>query len=56
MNEKKLSSADSIYVLGLNNFNWYIPKMTSMIGKFPSSRIFHRTVLIGKYMVVTFGK
>jgi len=48
-----LSSADSLYVLDLNNFNWYIPKTT---GQIPSSRIKYETVLIGKYMVVTFGK
>ena len=48
-----VNSATSLYVLDLNNFNWYIPKVT---GKIPSNRIFHRTVLIGKYMVVTFGK
>ncbi|RIA87051.1 hypothetical protein C1645_828343 [Glomus cerebriforme] len=45
-------SEDSLYVLDLKNFNWYIPKVT---GKIPSSRIFHRTVVIGNYMVVTFA-
>ena len=44
---------NSLYVLDLNNFNWYIPKIT---GKIPSPRYFHKTVIIGKYMVVTFGK
>jgi len=39
--------------LDLNNFNWYIP---NIIGKIPSSRAFHKTVLIGKYMVITFGE
>ena len=47
------SSQDSLYALDLNNFNWYIPKIT---GKIPLCRAFHKTVLIGKYMVVTFGK
>ena len=47
------SPQDSLYVLDLNNFNWYIPKIT---GKIPSSRYFHKTVIIGKYMAVTFGK
>ena len=50
-----LSSANSLYVLDLNNFNWYIPKITENIGKFPSSRTNHGAVVIGKYMVVTFG-
>ena len=48
-----LSSADSLYVLDLNNFNWYIPKIT---GKIPSTRAHQKIVLIGKYMVITFGK
>ena len=43
---------NSLYVLDLNNFNWYVPKIT---GKIPKNRVYHKTVLIGKYMVVTFG-
>jgi len=43
----------SLYVLDLSSFTWYIPKVT---GNFPSIRSDHRTVVIGKYMVVTFGK
>ena len=43
----------ALYVLDLNSFNWYVPKI---IGKIPSGRSNHKTVLIGKYMVVTFGK
>ena len=39
--------------LDLNDYTWYIPKVT---GKFLSSRAYHKTVVIGKYMVVTFGK
>ena len=52
-NRTSQSPENSLYVLNLNNFNWYIPKIT---GKIPSSRAFHETVLIGKYMVVTFGR
>jgi hypothetical protein len=48
-----LSPENSLYVLNLSNFNWYIPKVT---GKFPQNRSNHKTVVIGKYMVVTFGK
>jgi len=48
-----MNPAFSLYVLDLSSFTWYIPKVT---GKFPSSRTFHKTVVIGKYMVVTFGK
>ena len=48
-----LASGVALYVLDLNNFNWYVPKI---IGKIPSGRTHIRTVLIGKYMVVTFGE
>jgi hypothetical protein len=43
----------SLYELDLNNFNWHIPKV---IGGTPSNRAFHRAVLVGKYMVISFGK
>ena len=48
-----LSPEDALYTLDINNFSWSIPKIS---GKIPSSRAFHKTVIIGKYMVVTFGK
>ncbi|GBC00766.1 hypothetical protein RclHR1_03970008 [Rhizophagus clarus] len=44
---------NSLYVLNVNNFNWHIPKVT---GKIPSSRTSHKAALIGKHMVITFGK
>ena len=48
---------ESLYVLHvggiLYDYAWHIPTVT---GKIPSSRAFHEAVLIGKYMVVTFGK
>ncbi|GBB99972.1 hypothetical protein RclHR1_00370013 [Rhizophagus clarus] len=47
-----LSPEDALYFLDLNNFTWDIPKIS---GKIPSSRTFHRSLVIGKYMVVTFG-
>uniref|UniRef100_U9U248 Galactose oxidase n=1 Tax=Rhizophagus irregularis (strain DAOM 181602 / DAOM 197198 / MUCL 43194) TaxID=747089 RepID=U9U248_RHIID len=43
----------SLYVLDLANYNWYIPKIS---GKIPKPRAFHQTNVIGKYMVVSFGK
>ena len=49
---KNLATEDSLYVLNLNNFEWYIPKVS---GPIPSSRLFHQANLIGKYMVVSFG-
>ncbi|RIA87042.1 hypothetical protein C1645_828332 [Glomus cerebriforme] len=49
---QSLSPENSLYVLDINNFNWYIPKVS---GKIPSSRDGHKALLIDKYMVVTFG-
>ena len=51
--DENLSPAISLYVLDINDFRWYIPKVS---GEIPQSRTYHKTVLIGKYMVVTFGK
>ncbi|CAB4394376.1 unnamed protein product [Rhizophagus irregularis] len=42
----------TLYVLDLNNYNWYIPKIS---GKIPKPRAFHKANVIGKYMVVSFG-
>jgi len=44
---------EPLYVLDLINFEWYIPKVS---GKIPSSRYWHRANVIGKYMVISFGK
>jgi len=41
---------DPLYVL---NFEWYIPKTS---GKIPGSRFWHQANVIGKYMVISFGK
>ena len=46
-------SAESLYVLDLNNFEWSIPKIS---GQIPNSRMFHKANVIGVYMVVSFGK
>ncbi|RIA85745.1 hypothetical protein C1645_830336 [Glomus cerebriforme] len=43
----------TLYVLDLTNYNWYVPKIS---GKIPSPRAFHKANVIGKYMVVSFGK
>ncbi|PKC69012.1 galactose oxidase [Rhizophagus irregularis] len=42
----------TLYVLDLNNYNWYIPKIS---GKIPNPRAFHKANVIGKYMVISFG-
>ena len=45
-------SQESLYVLDIINFEWYIPKVS---GKIPSSRYLHQANVIGKYMVISFG-
>ncbi|PKY49613.1 galactose oxidase [Rhizophagus irregularis] len=42
----------SLYVLDLNNFNWYVPKIS---GTIPKPRAYHKANVIGKYMVISFG-
>ncbi|CAG8758989.1 8407_t:CDS:2, partial [Funneliformis caledonium] len=44
-------SQDSLYVLDLIKYEWYIPKI---FGKIPSSRHWHEANVIGKYMVISF--
>ncbi len=43
---------DSLYVLDLVNYEWYIPNIS---GERPDSRIYHKANVIGKYMVISFG-
>ena len=47
------TSGDSLYVLNLINFEWYIPKIS---GQIPKVRTTHKAHVIGKYMVISFGK
>ncbi|RIA96727.1 hypothetical protein C1645_871834 [Glomus cerebriforme] len=47
-----LTPEDSLYVLNLNNFEWYIPTIS---GQIPKSRMFHKANVIANYMVVSFG-
>ncbi|PKY44642.1 hypothetical protein RhiirA4_400152, partial [Rhizophagus irregularis] len=44
--------SEALYVLDLNNYNWYIP---SFFEQQLNARAAHKTVLIDKYMVITFG-
>jgi len=44
---------DSLYVLNLNNFGWSVPKSS---GNIPQPRMYHKANVIGKYMVISFGK
>ncbi|PKY52687.1 hypothetical protein RhiirA4_497243 [Rhizophagus irregularis] len=55
MNENTMElipGEDALYILEMKNFEWYIPKVS---GNFPA-RSNHKANIIGKYMVVTFGK
>ncbi|CAB5203989.1 unnamed protein product [Rhizophagus irregularis] len=45
--------SEALYVLDLNNYNWYIP---SFFEQQLNARAEHKTVLIDKYMVITFGQ
>ena len=48
-----IPSSDALYVLNLNNFSWSIPNIS---GPIPNGRYFHKANVIGKYMVISFGK
>ena len=48
-----IPSSDALYVLNLNNFNWFIPKIS---GQIPRGRNLHKANVIGKYMVISFGE
>ena len=51
--KKALEPEDSLYVLNLNNYEWNKPTPSEQI---PASRMYHQANVIGKYMVVSFGK
>ena len=53
VNVINLDPRDSLYELNLINFEWSIPKTS---GQIPKSRFWHRANVIGKYMVISFGK
>ncbi|GES82045.1 hypothetical protein GLOIN_2v1834755 [Rhizophagus clarus] len=42
----------TLYVLDLNTYNWYVPKIS---GNIPNPRAFHKANVVGKYMVISFG-
>ena len=48
-----IAPSDSLHVLNLNNFEWSTPKIS---GNIPTPRMYHKANVIGKYMIVTFGK
>ncbi|RIA90182.1 kinase-like domain-containing protein [Glomus cerebriforme] len=47
-----LKREDSLYVLNLTNFGWYIPRIS---GKIPKSRYYHKANVIENYMIISFG-
>ena len=49
----KIGRNDTLFVLNLNNFKWARPNTS---GRKPVSRYWHKANVIGRYMVVTFGK
>ena len=48
-----VDESDSIYSLDLTNFAWSVPKIS---GPVPKARMLHGANVIGKYMVISFGK
>jgi hypothetical protein len=42
-----------LHELNVINFEWRIPKVS---GQIPDGRLFHKANIIGKYMVISFGK
>ena len=48
-----LPPGEALYTLNLNNLVWDIPKTS---GQIPKSRMYHTANVIGKYMVISFGK
>jgi len=50
-----VNNTEALYVLNINNWEWYIPKISG--NNFPTVIPYsHKANIIGKYMVVTFGK
>jgi len=51
--KKALEPEDSLYALNLNNYEWIKPTPS---GQIPISRMYHKANVVGKFMVVSFGK
>ena len=51
--KKILEPKDSLYVLNLNNYEWNKPTPS---GQIPKSRLYHQANVVGKFMIVSFGK
>jgi len=51
--KNSIQDKDSLCVLDLISFKWYIPKIS---GKIPTSRYGHKANVIENYMVISFGE
>ena len=49
-----INALDSLYVLNINNWEWYIPKVSG--NPPPVVPFSHKANVIGKYIVISFGK
>ena len=45
---------DALYVLDINKWEWYVPKISGPLPKVVTYA--HRSIVIDKYMFITFGK
>lgn len=52
-NDFSLKANESLYILNLTNFEWYIPRIS---GKIPKNRYYHKANVIDNYMIISFGK
>ncbi|RGB37951.1 kinase-like domain-containing protein [Rhizophagus diaphanus] len=52
-NNSNLKSNESLYVLNLTNFEWYIPRIS---GKIPKNRYYHKANVNDNYMIISFGR
>ncbi|CAG8506496.1 17417_t:CDS:2 [Funneliformis caledonium] len=49
----QMAPADALHVLDLTNMLWTVPNIT---GKLPMSRYHHQANVVGRFMVISFGK
>ena len=54
INNLLVTPGEALYALNLTNYEWYVPRVNVDGNPFPRKN--HRANLVGKYMVVSFGK
>ncbi|GBC02575.1 hypothetical protein RclHR1_00470005 [Rhizophagus clarus] len=52
-NNSNLKANESLYILNLTNFEWYIPRIS---GRIPKNRYYHKANVINNYMIISFGR